>query len=326
MTKAHQDVQFHHKPDNKNRTYFSSSFQNPTSHELDANAMRNILTLLMKKTLETKEKQKDNPHHRYEGVYRESANIDKPPILEKEFDLRDLFDFSQSDPKEAKFEIKQEEIKITRSEEHDAEIFDQKLINEKGNVDLNLTLTKENGTQLKLETSMVKLIYKGLKREEVNLNETQIEENSTQAELERSTVKYKGNFTTKNIQLTTEKITEEKKIEKMEEIDNLKEIAEIEKKIDEIDDKNPTSAEVFGEVMRKIVSQGAKGKRIFQQLVDEIDDKELKKRLMMKMENITKVEEEKLRRRRDLLFTSPLQDELNKDDEEGDAAIEEVKF
>lgn len=313
MTRAHQDVQFHHKPNSINRTYFSSSFQNPTSHELDANAMRNILTLLMKKTLETKKNQRDNPHHRYEGVYRESGNIDKPPTMEKEFDPRDLFDFSKSDQIEAKFEI-QQEIKFTRSKKRDSEIFDKKLINKKGNADLNFSQNEESGTRLKLGNSTIKLINEVLKKTQENVNETQIEGNSAQVEFERSTVKSEAN------------ITEEKGIEKMKEIEKLKEIAEIEKKIVEIDDKDPTSAEIFGEVMRKIISQGEKGKKLFQQLVDEVDDQELKKRLMMKMENITKGEEENFRRRRELILSSPLRDELNKDDEEEDAAIEEVKW
>lgn len=49
------------------------------SHELDAKAMRNILTELFVKTLETKKKQQEHPHHHYKGVFRETANIDKPP-------------------------------------------------------------------------------------------------------------------------------------------------------------------------------------------------------------------------------------------------------
>lgn len=49
------------------------------SHELDAKAMRAILTELFVKTFDTKKKQKENPHHHYEGTFVEAANIDKPP-------------------------------------------------------------------------------------------------------------------------------------------------------------------------------------------------------------------------------------------------------
>ena len=303
MRRIHQDVQFHHNtnPPHRNGTFFSSSLHNPTSHELDASAMRNILTLLMNKTLETKKKQKENPHHRYEGVYRESANIDKPPIMQQGFDPKDLFDIS--DRNESSFEVqKKSATEIIKSEEQGREISDYRL-NE----------TSKSTTQIKFEISKIQLTSdeKLKNREEINVNGTQIGANSSQLE------KVPSDKEDLEYERKTENALEMKKVQEIERI------KEIEKKIDEMED--PTSAEIFGEVMRKIISQGKKGKKIFQQLLDGIDDEELKQRLVGKMENLTKLEEEeRKRKRRDLILSSPLRDELNKDDEEGDVAIEEV--
>ncbi|XP_070157374.1 uncharacterized protein [Polyergus mexicanus] len=81
MGRVRQDVQFHHKG-NALRLNISKSSENQLgSHELDAQAMRNILTQLLAKTIDTKKKQKENPHHHYEAVFREDTNIDKPPTV-----------------------------------------------------------------------------------------------------------------------------------------------------------------------------------------------------------------------------------------------------
>lgn len=79
MKRAGQDVQFHHKDGtfHLNISRLSEYSRQSSSHELDAKTMRNILTHLLAKTSDTKKKQKENPHHHYEGVFRESANIDK---------------------------------------------------------------------------------------------------------------------------------------------------------------------------------------------------------------------------------------------------------
>ncbi|XP_012256817.2 uncharacterized protein LOC105686493 isoform X2 [Athalia rosae] len=68
-----------------------------TSHELDAKTMRNILTQLFVKTLDTKKKQESNPHHHYEGTYRESSNIDRPPTVIPSDDLLGLM-VSEEEP------------------------------------------------------------------------------------------------------------------------------------------------------------------------------------------------------------------------------------
>ncbi|XP_076226240.1 uncharacterized protein LOC143174823 isoform X1 [Nomia melanderi] len=84
MKRVHQGIQFHHK-DQALLLNNSRHAANPTAHhynsnELDAKAMRAILTELFVKTLDTKKKQKESPHHHYEGTFVEEANIDKPPI------------------------------------------------------------------------------------------------------------------------------------------------------------------------------------------------------------------------------------------------------
>lgn len=79
MSRVNQDVQFHHKG-NALRLNISTSLENQVgSHELDAQTMRHILTQLLAKTIDTKKKQKENPHHHYEAVFKEVTNIDKPP-------------------------------------------------------------------------------------------------------------------------------------------------------------------------------------------------------------------------------------------------------
>jgi hypothetical protein len=87
MKRVNQGVEFHQE---RNDTEDSSStrrhHQQLTSHELDAKDMRAILTQLFVKTLDTKKRQKDahtNLRHHYEGVFKESANIDKPPIFDE---------------------------------------------------------------------------------------------------------------------------------------------------------------------------------------------------------------------------------------------------
>ncbi|XP_057332960.1 uncharacterized protein LOC130672404 [Microplitis mediator] len=78
MKRVQPGVHFHHQ---KNTLYSATNIANHyNSHELDAPAMREILKNLFAKTLETKNKQKSNPHHHYEGVYRDSVNIDRPPV------------------------------------------------------------------------------------------------------------------------------------------------------------------------------------------------------------------------------------------------------
>ncbi|XP_043508550.1 uncharacterized protein LOC122527976 [Frieseomelitta varia] len=82
MKRAQQGVQFHHKDHadllNSSR-HTMNTMHHYNSHELDAKTMKVILTELFAKTLDTKKKQKENPHHHYEGTFVEADNIDKPP-------------------------------------------------------------------------------------------------------------------------------------------------------------------------------------------------------------------------------------------------------
>ncbi|XP_076234864.1 uncharacterized protein LOC143179487 isoform X2 [Calliopsis andreniformis] len=83
MKRVDQGIQFLHK-DHTHLLNSTKHAANPmsyhySSHELDAKTMRAILTELFVKTFDTKKKQKENPHHHYEGTFRETANIDKPP-------------------------------------------------------------------------------------------------------------------------------------------------------------------------------------------------------------------------------------------------------
>ncbi|XP_074113625.1 uncharacterized protein LOC141536786 [Cotesia typhae] len=77
MKRVQPGVRFHHQ---KNTGFSRTNLANQyNSHELDAPAMREILKNLFAKTLETKNMQKSNPHHHYEGVFKDSVNIDRPP-------------------------------------------------------------------------------------------------------------------------------------------------------------------------------------------------------------------------------------------------------
>ncbi|KAL7298526.1 hypothetical protein TKK_0008304 [Trichogramma kaykai] len=98
MKRVRQGISFHHEhngssSNNHHRPQFPSQH---TSHELDAKDMRAILTQLFLKTLDTKRRQKESSnasttHHHYEGVFKEAANIDKPPAFdEQEFIRQEL--------------------------------------------------------------------------------------------------------------------------------------------------------------------------------------------------------------------------------------------
>lgn len=78
MGRADKDVHFYHEDRALRLNVSKSSKHQLGSHELDAETMRNILTQLLAKTDHTKKKQKKNPHHHYEAVFRDITNIDKP--------------------------------------------------------------------------------------------------------------------------------------------------------------------------------------------------------------------------------------------------------
>ena len=83
MKRVHQGVQFHQTQHPNENAPLHPQHQ-LTSHELDAKDMRAILTQLFVKTLDMRRRQKEmqtEPHHHYEGVFKESANIVKPPTI-----------------------------------------------------------------------------------------------------------------------------------------------------------------------------------------------------------------------------------------------------
>ena len=107
---------------------------------------------------------------------------------------------------------------------------------------------------------------------------------------------------------------------------------EIVKNQEESKTKQTNSEEVFQDVLRKINSFGNRGKQILHKLMDTIDMQAgakgtALKQLVNDTMNDKKLSREvKRRRRRDLVLSSPLYQELTEEDEDGDAAIEEVKI
>lgn len=90
MRRADQDIHFYHEDRALRLNISKSSRHQPGSYELDAETMRNILTQLLAKTDHTKKKQKHNPHHHYEAVFRDITNIDKP-VTNYPANLQDQF-------------------------------------------------------------------------------------------------------------------------------------------------------------------------------------------------------------------------------------------
>jgi len=109
-------------------------------------------------------------------------------------------------------------------------------------------------------------------------------------------------------------------------------IREIVKGQKESKTKQTNSEEVFQDVLQKINSLGDRGKEMLHKLMDMIDTQTGTKGAALKqlvndtMNNKKLSIEAKRRRRRDLVLSSPLYQELTEEDEDGDAAVEEVKI
>lgn len=105
---------------------------------------------------------------------------------------------------------------------------------------------------------------------------------------------------------------------------------EIVKEHEESETKQTNSEEVFQDVLRKISSLGDRGRQMLHKLMDTIDTQAGAKGATLKqlvndtMNNKKLSSEAKRRRRRDLILSSPLYQELTEEDEDGDAALEEV--
>lgn len=106
---------------------------------------------------------------------------------------------------------------------------------------------------------------------------------------------------------------------------------EIVKEQEESKTKQANFEEVFQDVLRKINSLGDRGRQMLYKLMDMIDAKAGAKGVALKqlvndtMNDKKLSSEAKRRRRRDLVLSSPLYQELTEEDEDGDAALEEVK-
>lgn len=106
---------------------------------------------------------------------------------------------------------------------------------------------------------------------------------------------------------------------------------EIVKEREESKIKEENFEEVFQDVLRKINSLGDRGRQMLHKLMDMIDAQAGAKGVALKqlindtMNDKKLSSETKRRRRRDLVLSSPLYQELTEEDEDGDAALEEVE-
>ncbi|XP_018059569.1 PREDICTED: uncharacterized protein LOC108694515 [Atta colombica] len=269
MRRADQDVHFHE--DKILRLNISKSSTHQSSHELDPETMRNILTQLLAKTEYTKKKQKKNLHHHYEAVFRDIINMDKP---------------------------------VTNGTTHPRNLQDQLQEESISRFDNNKKIS-ENSTKF---TPMPSKIPVSFQEEQYNYNESErrnFQQNST------FSLNSRPNSTISNKQMESSMAQE------------------IVKNQEESKTKQTNSEEVFQDVLRKINSFGNRGKQILHKLMDTIDMQAGAKGAALKqlvndtMNDKKLSREAKRRRRRDLVLSSPLYQELTEEDEDGDAAIEE---
>lgn len=104
----------------------------------------------------------------------------------------------------------------------------------------------------------------------------------------------------------------------------------ITKEREESETEQINSAEMFQDVLRKINSLGDRGKEMLHKLMNEIDVRDnaegaaLKQLVNETMNDKTLSSQEKRRRKRDIVLSSPLHRQLTEEDEDGDALLEEV--
>ncbi|XP_024942141.1 uncharacterized protein LOC107269113 [Cephus cinctus] len=292
MKRARQEVLFHHKDSTPgvNNTLPRHVAHHYNSHELDAKAMRNILTQLFMKTLDTKKKQEEAPHHHYEGVFMDSANIEKPPVVGSDFpytgdslDSKEIITDKEStqpilDEKKAR---KQDALVEAKKSKH---------------------ASREGSTNGTFEEDKMSL-GKQLDRESLQESSQRINTDN------KETLKYHSNDSTIGLDSITEK--------------TIIELAQ-----QGVNNSGLTSAEVFQDVLKKIRLLGERGKHVLERLVNEIDNKKNDEAMALRKmaKEVMKgnfSEEEIKRRKRDLILSSPLHDELTQDDSDRDAAIEE---
>ncbi|XP_077267479.1 uncharacterized protein LOC143900244 isoform X1 [Temnothorax americanus] len=266
MRRADQNIHFYHEDKALRLNISESSKNQPGSHELDAETMRNILTQLLAKTDYTKKKKK-NPHHHYEAVFRDITNIDKPVTTHPGSLQRDQLR--------------------------------EKSINDLESNDKNVS---ENSTKSTLLSSKIPI---SVQEKQYNHKESKIQQTAA------SSPKLHPSSTVSSKQ--TESST----------------AREIVKEQEESTTKQANFEEVFQDVLRKINSLGDRGKQMLHKLMDTIDAEAgakgaaLKQMVNDTMNDKKLSSEAKQRRRRDLILSSPLYEELTQEDEDGDAALEE---
>lgn len=88
----------------------------------------------------------------------------------------------------------------------------------------------------------------------------------------------------------------------------------------------PSSVEVFQDALQKISALGQRGKKVLNRLIEEINHRDPATEQMVKkvIEEVTDKEEKRMKR--ELFLSSPMAEQLAGDDEDGDAAIEEVNL
>lgn len=107
---------------------------------------------------------------------------------------------------------------------------------------------------------------------------------------------------------------------------------EIMKEQEESKAKRTNFEEAFQDILRKIKSLGDRGRQMLHKLMDTIDAQAGAKGTALKqlvndtMNDKKLSSEAKRRRRRDLVLSSPLYQELTEEDNDGDAALEEVEI
>ncbi|XP_014478804.1 PREDICTED: uncharacterized protein LOC106746578 [Dinoponera quadriceps] len=288
MRRAGQDVHFHHE-DGVQRSNVSESIeyshQPGGSHELDAKALRNILTQILAKTLDMKRK-KENPHHHYKSVFRESANIDK-------------FDKLTTTSTTKHSEISgQPHHPLPR----------QKAISRFG----NHKETSESSTESKLMSSSASFFSEEKSSEEEEGRrrhdeaKLEIQKNSTSSSSSSLDVRRGSTISDVRTETVVSRETMQAETENKR-LDSAEMFQDVLRKISSLGSRG---RQMLRKLMDEIDAQGVEGEALRRLVNETMNDERL-------------TSEAKHRRRRDLVLSSPLYRDLTWEDEDGDAPLEE---
>lgn len=86
----------------------------------------------------------------------------------------------------------------------------------------------------------------------------------------------------------------------------------------------PSSLEIFQEALEKLKNLGDRGKKYLNKLLEEVDNRDPATQKLVQNVINEAVEKVQRRRKRELILSSYMGAELSKDDEDEDAAVEEV--